>query len=105
MSSEGKENNLEACVRKSNAVITGVRVEGYMHRLPTQWTAEGSIVVDFTSYKNILQTKDAQSASMVGKVNVVMLERNHIRLFETYHQLDLSREKVCDGRHSFLRKK
>mmetsp|Transcript_8515 Transcript_8515/g.10936 ORF Transcript_8515/g.10936 Transcript_8515/m.10936 type:complete len:361 (+) Transcript_8515:85-1167(+) len=94
---EGEEENLEACVRKSDVVITGVPVKGY--RLPTQWIAEGSIVVNVASYKNIdedmlLKIKDVQYVSMVGKVTVAMLERNLVRLFENYHHPDLRKEKV-----------
>jgi len=72
-------------------------VKGY--RLPTQWIAEGSIVVNVASYKNIdedmlLKIKDVQYVSMVGKVTVAMLERNLVRLFENYHHPDLRKEKV-----------
>ena len=84
---EGDEN-LEACVRKSNIIVTGVPVKGY--RLPTEWIQSNSIVVNVASYKNIdeeelLKIPNVTYVPMVGKVTVAMLERNLMRLFDNYH--------------------
>lgn len=88
---EGDGENLEACVRKSDIVITGVPVKGY--RLPTEWIQPNTIVVNVASFKNVdeealLKIENVTYVPMVGKVTVAMLERNLMRLYENFHHPD-----------------
>jgi len=77
----------ETCVRKSNIVITGVPTKEY--RLPTDWIAPNTTVINVSSFKNIDETTlmkvpGIKYVPLVGKVTVAMLERNLLRLHKNY---------------------
>jgi len=92
-----EEETVEACVRKSNIVITGVPVKSY--KLPTKWVQPGTVVVNVASFKNVdeeelLKIEDVQYCSMVGKVTVAMLQRNLMRLYENFHHPEIRKQKL-----------
>jgi methylenetetrahydrofolate dehydrogenase (NAD+) len=73
-------------------VITGVPTKQY--RLPTEWVAPNTTVVNVSSYKNVdedalLTIPGVVYVPMVGKVTVAMLERNLMRLFDQFHHPNL----------------
>ena len=97
---EGGEN-LEACVKKSNVIITGVPVKGY--RLPTEWIQPDSIVVNVASFKNVdevelLKIPNVTYVPSVGKVTVAMLERNLMRLYDNYHHPKNAEEQASKAK-------
>lgn len=92
-----EDENLEACIRKSDIVITGVPVKGY--RIPIEWIKPGSVVVNVASFKNVDETELLKIPGVVyvptvGKVTVAMLERNLMRLFENFHHPDIRERKL-----------
>jgi hypothetical protein len=77
---------------QSSVVITGVPTKQY--RLPTEWVAPNTTVVNVSSYKNVdedalLAIPGVVYVPMVGKVTVAMLERNLMRLFDQFHHPNL----------------
>mmetsp|Transcript_17481 Transcript_17481/g.27242 ORF Transcript_17481/g.27242 Transcript_17481/m.27242 type:complete len:370 (-) Transcript_17481:249-1358(-) len=92
-----EDENLEACVRKSDIVVTGVPVKGY--RIPIEWIQPGTVVVNVASFKNVDETEllkipGVVYVPMVGKVTVAMLERNLMRLFENFHHPEIRKKKL-----------
>lgn len=68
--------------------MTGVPTKDY--RLPTEWIAPHSTIVNVSSFKNVdeealLQIPGIVYVPRVGKVTVAMLERNLMRLFDQFH--------------------
>lgn len=81
---------------QSSVVITGVPTKQY--RLPTEWVAPNTTVVNVSSFKNVdedalLNIPGVVYVPMVGKVTVAMLERNLMRLFDQFHHPNLEYEK------------
>ena len=92
----------EICVRKSDIVITGVPTKAY--RLPTEWIAPNTTVINVASYKNVdeatlLDVPGVKYVPLVGKVTVAMLERNVLRLHENYspHALAANADAAADA--------
>jgi methylenetetrahydrofolate dehydrogenase (NAD+) len=60
------------------------------YRLPTEWIAPNTTIVNVSSFKNVdeaalLQIPGVVYVPRVGKVTVAMLERNLMRLFDQFH--------------------
>jgi methylenetetrahydrofolate dehydrogenase (NAD+) len=82
------EETQENACKKSRVIITGVPVKSY--KLPLEWVSEDTVVINVASFKNVdeaelLQIKGVQYVPLVGKVTVAMLERNLLRLYESFH--------------------
>ncbi|CCI49927.1 hypothetical protein ABG067_004072 [Albugo candida] len=82
-----QETNESAC-KKSHVIITGVPVKDY--KLPLDWVAENTVVINVSSYKNVdeanlLKIPGVKYVPLVGKVTVAMLQRNLLRLYENFH--------------------
>jgi len=79
---------LDACVEKSDVIITGVPAASW--RLPVECLKPGVIVINVSQYKNVdeealSKIPGVRYVGQVGKVTVSMLERNLLRLVEQFH--------------------
>jgi methylenetetrahydrofolate dehydrogenase (NAD+) len=79
---------LEACVRISDVVITGVPTSSW--KLPCECLMPGVIVINVSHFKNVdeaalSKVPGVRYVPQVGKVTVSMLERNLLRLVEQFH--------------------
>jgi hypothetical protein len=82
------DNDNNKQTTQSSVVITGVPTKAY--RLPTEWIAPNTTIVNVSSFKNVdedalLQIPGVVYVPRVGKVTVAMLERNLMRLFDQFH--------------------
>lgn len=74
---------LEECAKQSDVIITGVPSAGY--KFPTDLVKSGAVCVNFSSEKNFdVSVKDKASLYVpsVGKVTIMMLLRNLLRLVD-----------------------
>ena len=85
------ETDLESCVRNSNVVITGVPDPSFY--IPSDWIQPQSIILNMSEYNNIseesvLKVPGVVLLSKIGALSRALLQRNIIRLHETYHRKD-----------------
>lgn len=80
--------SLKECTEHSDVVITGVPSKSY--KFPVELIRNGAIVINFSSEKNFDTDKVKEKASLwvpsVGKVTIMMLLRNLLRLIENQQQ-------------------
>ncbi|KAJ1981591.1 Methylenetetrahydrofolate dehydrogenase [NAD(+)] [Dimargaris verticillata] len=81
------DKRMEDVVPLSDVVITGVPSSGY--KLPTHLLKDGVVAINFSSNKNFEDTVKERASiyvPSVGKVTVIMLQRNLIRLYDYLQQ-------------------
>lgn len=74
---------VEKLAPECDVIITGVPLESY--KFPTQYVADGAIVINFSSAKNFadeIKHKASLYVPSIGKVTIAMLVRNLLRLLE-----------------------
>lgn len=80
--------SLEACLRVSDVVVTGVPTKDF--KLDTSLLKPGVIVVNVSHFKNVdeealAEVENAVYVPLVGQVTVSMLERNLVRLINSFY--------------------
>ncbi|EDO15631.1 hypothetical protein Kpol_489p12 [Vanderwaltozyma polyspora DSM 70294] len=82
------EDLLKKCCQDSDVIITGVPSESY--KIPTEYIKDGTSCINFSSFRNFddsVKTKASLYVPMTGKVTIVMLLRNMLRLIENNQKL------------------
>jgi methylenetetrahydrofolate dehydrogenase (NAD+) len=79
--------SMEPCVRSSDVVVLGVPSKNF--KLDTSLLKSGVIVVNVSQFKNVDEialgeVENATYVPLVGQVTVAMLERNLLRLIESF---------------------
>lgn len=90
------EIDLEACVRNSNVVITGVPDPDFY--LPSNWIQAQSIILNMSQYNNIseeavLKVPGVVLLSNVGCLSRALLQKNIVRLHEAYHKKNVDEDE------------
>jgi len=79
--------SVEPCVRQSDVVVLGVPSKNY--KLDTSLLKPGVIVINVSHFKNVdeaalAEVENATYVPLVGQVTVAMLERNLLRLVDSF---------------------
>jgi len=82
------ESAVEDLCRQSDVIVLGVPSPNY--KLSTECIAEGTVVINVASFKNVnveelSKIQGVKFVSAVGKVTVALLERNLLRLYQNFH--------------------
>jgi len=84
--------SLEPCVRRSDVVVLGVPSKTF--KLDVSLLKAGVIVVNVSQFKNVdeaalAEVENSTYVPLVGQVTVAMLERNLLRLIESFTGKDI----------------
>lgn len=80
------ELKVSQVIPKSDIVITGVPTPKY--KVPTKLLKPGVIAVNFSTFANFepdVSSKASYFVPSIGKVTVIMLERNLLALYDNQH--------------------